>query len=91
MIEAESQITQSLMQYLQTELNQKPIVLNPETALIETGLIDSLSIFKLILFMEEHFAVKIQPDDIALENFATIKALATFVQAKQQREVNQSA
>lgn len=78
----ESQITDSLTNYLQQELNQTQVALTLNTALIEAGLIDSLSIFKLILFMEEQFAIKIQPEDITVENFETINALTALVQSK---------
>ena len=84
MIKTEAPIAQVLTHYIQTELNSKQLIITMETALIETGLIDSLSIFKLILFMEEHFAVRIQPDEIVLENFANLQSLTQLVQAKQQ-------
>lgn len=78
----ESRITDSLTNYLQQELNQTQVALTLNTALIEAGLIDSLSIFKLILFMEEQFAIKIQPEDITVENFETINALTALLQSK---------
>ena len=78
----ESQITDSLTNYLQQELNQTQVALTLNTALIEAGLIDSLNIFKLILFMEEQFAIKIQPEDITVENFETINALTALLQSK---------
>ncbi len=78
----ESQITDSLTNYLQQELNQTQVALTLNTALIEAGLIDSLSIFKLILFMEEQFAITIQPEDITVENFETISALTALLKSK---------
>ena len=78
----ESQIMDSLTNYLQQELNQTQVALTLNTALIEAGLIDSLSIFKLILFMEEQFAIKIQPEDITVENFETINALTALLKSK---------
>lgn len=78
----ESQITDLLTNYLQQELNQTQVALTLNTTLIEAGLIDSLSIFKLILFMEEQFAIKIQPEDITVENFETINALTALLKSK---------
>lgn len=78
----ESQITYSLTNYLQQELNRTQVALTLNTSLIQAGLIDSLSIFKLILFMEEQFAIKIHPEDITVENFETINALTALVQSK---------
>ncbi len=82
MMLSETQIIQSLINYLQTELSQDRLLITPETALIEAGLIDSLTIFKLIVFLEEHFTIKIQAEDIVVENFATVCALQALVQRK---------
>lgn len=84
MIKTELPIAQALTHYIQTELNAKQLIVTMETALIEDGLIDSLSIFKLILFMEEHFAISIQPDEIVLENFANLQRLTQLIQMKRQ-------
>jgi acyl carrier protein len=78
----ESRITDSLTNYLQQELNQTQVALTLHTPLIQAGLVNSLSIFKLILFMEEEFAIKIQPEDITVENFETINALTALLQSK---------
>jgi acyl carrier protein len=79
---SEAQIIQLLINYLQTELSQNRLLITPETALIEAGLIDSLTIFKLIVFLEEHFTIKIQAEDIVVENFKTVCALQALVQRK---------
>lgn len=78
----ETQIIQSLRDYIQTTVSLPATTITLETALIEAGLIDSLSIFKLILFIEEHFVIKIQPEDIVVENFETINSLKALVQSK---------
>lgn len=80
----ETQIIQTMMNYLQTEVAyQKPeITLTAETRLMESGILDSLNIFKLILFMEEQFSFKIQAEEIVIENFETLNTLKTLVQRK---------
>lgn len=78
----ESGITDSLTNYLQQELNQTQVALTLHTPLIQAGLVNSLSIFKLILFMEEQFAIKIQPEDITVENFETLNALTALLKSK---------
>ncbi len=54
----------------------------PDTPIIEQGLVDSLGLFKLIAFVEERLGVKIEPEEIVLENFATIRAIARLIQAR---------
>jgi acyl carrier protein len=57
----------------------------PDVHLIESGLVDSLGLFKVIAFIEDQCGAKIDPEDIVLENFATLGAIATLVHRKQGR------
>jgi acyl carrier protein len=54
----------------------------PDTDIIAEGLIDSLGIFKLIAYVEEAFAVTIEPDEVLLENFQTLRALRNLIVKK---------
>jgi acyl carrier protein len=54
----------------------------PDTDIIGQGLVDSLGIFKLIAFVEETFAVTIEPDEVLLENFQTPRKLRNLIVAK---------
>ena len=54
----------------------------PDFPIIESGLVDSLGLFKLIAFIEERLHVKVAPEDIVLENFATIGAIVALVQKR---------
>ena len=47
--------------------------------LMESGIIDSLGIFTLIMFVEEAFGVKVEPEEVVLENFETIDAITRMV------------
>ncbi len=47
--------------------------------LMESGIIDSLGIFTLIMFVEEAFGVKVEPEEVVLENFKTIDAITRMV------------
>jgi acyl carrier protein len=58
------------------------IVVAPDTDIIGQGLVDSLGIFKLIAFVEETFAVTIEPDEVLLENFQTLRALRNLIVTK---------
>jgi len=58
------------------------IAVAPDTDVIGQGLIDSLGIFKLIAFVEETFAVTIEPDEVVLENFQTLRALGNLIAKK---------
>lgn len=51
-------------------------------SLIETGILDSLGIIKLISFVERRFLVKVSNTDITPDNFETIYAISSFVESK---------
>ena len=50
--------------------------------LIDSGILDSLGIMKLILFLEEKFSVKITDEDLIPENFESIQTINLLVQKK---------
>lgn len=54
--------------------------LTDDFLLIQQGAIDSLQIIKLISFVQEHFDIQIEIEDLILENFASISAIAALVQ-----------
>jgi acyl carrier protein len=56
--------------------------LAPDTDIIGQGLVDSLGIFRLIAFVEEKFKVTIEPDEVLLENFQTLRSLRNLIVAK---------
>ncbi|HTP45713.1 MAG TPA: acyl carrier protein [Casimicrobiaceae bacterium] len=58
------------------------IAIAPETDIVGQGLVDSVAIFKLIAFVEEKFAVTIEPDEVLLENFKTLQALRNLIVRK---------
>jgi acyl carrier protein len=46
------------------------------------GLVNSLFAMRLVEFVEKHFDVEIGPDDLDMDNFRTINAIATLVERK---------
>ena len=56
--------------------------LNDEQSLIQSGIIDSLTIMKIMNFLEETFNFKISDDELIPENFETLTAMYGMVQRK---------
>lgn len=52
---------------------------SPDTDLMETGLLDSLTLVELIVGLEEEFGIKIPFDEVDLENFRSVSRIAEFV------------
>ena len=74
-------IASTLNSYITTELVTKSelLPLKNETRLIESGILDSLSLLKLVLFIEKKFGLKVEPDELVPENFETIGTICTFI------------
>lgn len=58
-------------------------VLDGNSHLIEAEVLDSLKIFALVPFLEEEFGVKIEADDVVLQNFESIDAIERLIVTKQ--------
>ena len=52
---------------------------SPETDLFATGAIDSMAFVDLLVRLEERFGIEIELDQIELDNFRSIRAIAEFV------------
>lgn len=56
-----------------------------DTPLIDSGIIDSLSLLKLVLFLEQRFGVSVDLKDLTRDNFGTIDAICSYLLARRQR------
>lgn len=76
--------------YITQELVNKPelLPLKEDTSLLETGILDSLSLLKLLLFIEERFHIMIDEFEVLPENFNTVHDICAFIRS-QQGEVHQ--
>ena len=50
--------------------------------LVNSGIVDSLGMLRLITFIEEQFDLEVGDADVGDENFETLSRLATFVDRK---------
>ena len=60
--------------------------LDPNEDLLEQGIIDSLGIMKLVLFMEETYSIAVVDEEIVPENFQTVNMMVKFVEQKMQNK-----
>ena len=75
----------TLQRFLIDELAADPAdVERPDAELVEEDIIDSLGIFTMVDFLEAHFSIAIDPTDITIENFSTIRAIDALVERKLQ-------
>jgi acyl carrier protein len=58
------------------------IPLSADVSLIETGILDSLSIVTVVQQLQDAFGIDVQVADITLDNFDTLDLIARFVQER---------
>jgi acyl carrier protein len=77
-------VREQLRDFILTELKTKLTegVLTDSYPLLEAEAIDSLAVFTIVQFLEDQFGIEVGDDDLVVENFATIDAMATMVEAK---------
>ena len=46
------------------------------------GVIDSMTMWPLIVFVESHFGINVEDTDLMRENFQTLRALIKFIETK---------
>lgn len=53
-----------------------------DTPLLETGLLDSINLVRLLQFLEERFAIKISDEDLGPDLFESPATLAAYVERR---------
>jgi acyl carrier protein len=56
--------------------------LGDDVALASTRLLDSLSMLRLVAFLEENYGFEAAPSEVTFENLDTITAIASYVRSK---------
>lgn len=66
------------------QIEQKSIDVNDD--LLSMGIVDSMGVLQIVNFIEEHFGIKVEDEEITIDNFRTISAVARFVSDSQSSE-----
>jgi acyl carrier protein len=70
----------SIKNFIRTELiydDEKDF--DENTNLIERGIVDSMSLVRLISFIEENYGIQVQDEDIVPENFSSLNKISSFI------------
>ena len=73
---------QTIKQYIVDKIVGEEIEIADDASLFSEGIIDSLGNVKLISFLEKQYNIRIEPGEITMENFDTIKQIVAFVEQK---------
>jgi len=76
--------TDPIMEFIKNQLvREKPMKnIGRGDDLIESGIIDSLGILKLLEFLESKFSINIADEELIPENFESIESIESFISRK---------
>jgi acyl carrier protein len=71
--------------YISRELVQDPALLPlaNDTSLLDSGILDSLSLLRLVVFLEERFGTSMGDADLLPENFSSVDAICAYLRARE--------
>ena len=61
---------------------EDPAALTDTTALMTTGILDSIAVLKVVTFLENQFGITIEPHEAVVENLNTLSDMAQLVMSK---------
>lgn len=53
-----------------------------DTSFLDHGIVDSVNILELVLFVEENYTIRVEDDEITPQNFDSVIKMARYVQLK---------
>jgi acyl carrier protein len=71
--------------YISRELVQDPALLPlaNDTSLLDSGILDSLTLLRLVVFLEERFGISMGDTDLLPENFASVNTICAHLRARE--------
>ena len=80
----ENAIKAALKTYILNEFlpGEDPAALTDTTALVTTGILDSIAVLKAVTFLENQFGITIEPHEAVVENLNTLSDMARLIMTK---------
>jgi acyl carrier protein len=75
-------MVEEITNYINEEID---VLVTQEEELLSSGLIDSITIMKLIAHLEETYEIKVPPQDMVIENFNTITSIIEYITQQQNK------
>lgn len=76
-------LTTTILDFVNTQVAKTNEPIEAHTDLLLTGAVDSLGVIRITQFMEDDLAIEVDPLDVTLENFQTVKQMVDFVRRQQ--------
>jgi acyl carrier protein len=70
--------------YISREIVQDPslLPLGNETPLLETGILDSLGLLRLVVFVQDRFSIVVDDLDLVPEHFASVNTTCAYLRSQ---------
>jgi acyl carrier protein len=83
-----AQVETVINDYISQEFVQDPALLPlaNETSLLESGILDSLSLLQLVVFLEDRFGIAMDDADLLPKNFASVNTICAYLRAREPRK-----
>jgi acyl carrier protein len=80
-----TQMEQVINDYISREIiaDRAQLPLSNDTPLVEEGILDSLSLLQLVVFLEERFGVTVNEADLLPENFTSVNTICAYLRARE--------
>lgn len=74
----------TLRQYIEHELlsDRGTVEIADDDNLLGTGMVDSVGMMSLVLFIEDTFDVEVPPEDVTIEHFLSVNTIDAYVQKR---------
>jgi methoxymalonate biosynthesis acyl carrier protein len=80
-----AQMESVINDYISREIVQDPALLplSNGASLLDGGILDSLSLLRLVIFLEEQFKISVGEADLLPENFDSVNAICSYLRARE--------
>jgi acyl carrier protein len=72
----------TIRDYLLTEVVDGAAEIDASTPLLDSELVDSMGVLKLVGFLEDEYGVMIGAEDLSADNFANLGAISEFIKSR---------
>lgn len=64
--------------------------LDNATSLLDSGILDSLSLLRMVVFIQQRFGIAVDDVDLVPENFDSVNAICAYLRARDGGKVSQA-
>ena len=80
-----SEFSAKIKEFIMTEVNPDLHLerIEDDEPLIESGIVDSLGVLKILAFLDESFGIDLSSGEIKLENFRDVRTICSLIEKQQ--------